>query len=507
MNKLLLCIIWAFALVLVCQQASADLFITNDITNRSIAANDWGNIFHDFPDFVLFPSTDADVAQALAWARSRRYGVTVRGTGHAAAGQSQCRKCVVINLARMNKVRAVSNTFVEVEAGAGMRVALEALRPLGRTTPAQTDWQGIALGGHASTTSGLGPASFTASSVHDNWLSATVVTGRGQILTVSPTSNPRLFDAVRSGMGQFGVITAIRLRAVPLPGSMIRVYRVYQSLANVAADYNKFLAQGTPMPFHQWETFPILNFPGTGAGVDPRYADYSSGLPGLWVAVQEYGVFYNPGNEPNDSFMLSQFNYVPGSAQISDIPYYDWVYRLDFVFDVILRQVGAWYNPHPWFEVMLPLETAFNTINNLLAQTSPADVPIYSVQSIIPLKKPTRPGSYQLLPESEADYYVYFGLLRSSDIGTGATEDRFPEAVRLLDINSRLRTQVIQAGGMPVVSSTLPTNPDEWELVMGCDMYDSFVRDKRFFDPTLALGANWNIVDRQGDDCNSFDRL
>jgi cytokinin dehydrogenase len=275
----------------------------------------------------------------------------------------------------------------------------------------------------------------------------------------------------------------------------------------VAADYNKFLVQGTPMPFHQWETFPLLNFPGTGAGLDPRYANYAPGLPGLWVALQEYGVFYNPDSPPNDAVLLSQFDHVPGSEQISDMSYYDWVYRLDFVFDVVLRQVGAWYNPHPWFEVMLPIETAFTTINSLLAQTPPTDVPMYSVQSIIPLKKPQRPGKYQLLPESNGNYYVYFGLLRSTDIGTGATEDRFPEAVRLLDVNDRLRSQVITAGGSPVVSSTIPTNPQEWKVVMGWSKYNSFVNDKRQYDPSYTLANNWNILDAQVDECNSFDRL
>lgn len=483
-------------------------FITNDIINRSIAADDYGHIFHNFPDYVIFPKNDAQVAYALTWARARRYTVSVRGSGHGAQGQSQCRKCVVINMSNMKAVRAVSSTFVEIEAGAGIRVALEALRPLNRTIPAQTDWQDIATGGFSSVTSGLGPASFTASSVHDNLVSLTIVTGTGQILTVSPTSNSNLFDAARSGMGQFGIITALRFKAIPLPGTMFRVYHVISTLAQVSADYNKFFVQNQNKPFHQFETFPILNVPGAGAGIDPGYATYSpAGVTDAWIAIQEYGVFYNPSNPPNDATLFGQFAHIAGSELTEDYSYYDWIYRLDYPFGVILPATGAWYDPHPWFEVMLPLENAFTQINSILGQTTATDVPLYSVQSIIPLKKPVRPGKYQLLPDTNYGYYVYFGLLRQAGVGAPPTDEKWPEAVRLLNVNDNLRQQVISAGGTPVISSTIPATPEEWQVVMGWSKYNSFVLDKRIYDPVQTLNNNWNILATQVDDCTSFDRL
>jgi cytokinin dehydrogenase len=55
-------------------------------------------------------------------------------------------------------------------------------------------------------------------------LELTVVTGRGEILDCSPSLRPRLFDAVRSGLGQFAVIVRARVRLV----QVLPLTRYYQ---------------------------------------------------------------------------------------------------------------------------------------------------------------------------------------------------------------------------------------------------------------------------------------
>lgn len=43
------------------------------------------------------------------------------------------------------------------------------------------------------------------------------MTGKGELLTCSPTKNPELFYSVLGGLGQFGIITRARIALAPTP--------------------------------------------------------------------------------------------------------------------------------------------------------------------------------------------------------------------------------------------------------------------------------------------------
>ena len=59
---------------------------------------------------------------------------------------------------------------------------------------------------------GLGVASFRYGTQADNVDELEVVTGTGEIVTCSREQNRDLFDVVRCGLGQFGVITRAKVR-------------------------------------------------------------------------------------------------------------------------------------------------------------------------------------------------------------------------------------------------------------------------------------------------------
>jgi cytokinin dehydrogenase len=70
----------------------------------------------------------------------------------------------------------------------------------------------------------------------DRVLEPQVATGRGERLTCSPDRNPGLFDAVRAGLGQVGVITRATLRLVPAPRQVRRFLLSYADLATMLGD-------------------------------------------------------------------------------------------------------------------------------------------------------------------------------------------------------------------------------------------------------------------------------
>lgn len=487
-------------IIIICAILFANATRITDPATLAKYADDWGHTVHYFPSAVVKPTTDQEVADILIEAHRKREQVTVRGKGHSASGQSQCCGCVVMDMSDMNAIREQTDDYIYIEAGAEWKIAIQALMAVGKTTISQTDWQGLSIGGVLSGGGGLGPGVFRHGRIADNVLELTIVTGKGEIEIANANENSELFRAALNGLGQFGVITAVKLPAVPIPGERVRVYNVYQALDKLFNNYTTILADVNATPFDQLETFPVLNFPGTGAGLNPAYDGYFSGLPGLWVLIQEYGVFYNPGDEPDDADLLSYFDHVQGSEQVRDMSYSEWIFRLEFVFGVLLPSGDfnyAWKNPHPWFEVFLPIETAEDFLNDLFSVTPPNDVQMFSVQHMVPLLKPSVDNTFQLLPDSEE--IIYIGLLRQVDIAS--VDNVYQASVRLFEINSDLRLDANAVGGKPMVTSTLPSKWEEWQELYGDDKYNQFRQTKLQYDPRRILGNSYRLWTFQQDPC------
>jgi FAD/FMN-containing dehydrogenase len=76
-----------------------------------------------------------------------------------------------------------------------------------------------------------------------NVLELNVVTGDGNELTCSPASNPDLFDGVRAGLGQCGIITRASLRLVRAPARVRRFQLSYRNLGALTADQRLVLTE------------------------------------------------------------------------------------------------------------------------------------------------------------------------------------------------------------------------------------------------------------------------
>ena len=124
---------------------------------------------------------------------------------------------------------------MSVEAGATWSDVLAATLPAGLTPPVLPDYLELSVGGTLAV-GGVGGTTSMFGMVSDTVAELDVVTGRGEMLTCSPARNADLFDMVRAGLGQVGVITRATLRCVAAPREVRQFLLSYPTLAAMLHD-------------------------------------------------------------------------------------------------------------------------------------------------------------------------------------------------------------------------------------------------------------------------------
>jgi FAD/FMN-containing dehydrogenase len=146
-------------------------------------------------------------------AAGRGYKVAPHGQGHSVFGRSQIRDGIVSDLTQLRTVRSVHDDRIVVDGGAKWSEVLAATLPQGHTPPVLTDYLELSVGGTL-VVGGIGGKTSRFGMQSDNVLEMEVVTGKGQQVTCSPNSNADLFNAVRAGLGQVGVITRATIKLI-----------------------------------------------------------------------------------------------------------------------------------------------------------------------------------------------------------------------------------------------------------------------------------------------------
>jgi len=183
----------------------------------------WNGMIDKRPALIARCAGVADVISAIAFARTHRLLVSVRGGGHNIPGNAVCEGGLMIDLARMRSVRVdPGRRTARAEGGVTWGEFDRETQALGLATTggsvSDTGIGGLTLGG------GLGWLAGRYGLSCDNLLSADVVTADGKLLAASATENADLFWGLRGGGGNFGVVTSFeyRLHAVgPLLAGMV----------------------------------------------------------------------------------------------------------------------------------------------------------------------------------------------------------------------------------------------------------------------------------------------
>jgi FAD/FMN-containing dehydrogenase len=175
----------------------------------------WAKPTDRLPRAVAHCRTTEDVRAAILTSRDCDIPLSVRGGGHDWAGRALC-EGLVIDMSGMNGATVDSvERSARVAGGARASDVLTVTDPLGLAAVtgscSPVGMAGLTLGG------GYGPLIGRFGLALDNLLAAEIVLADGRIFTAEHGRNEDLFWALRGGGGNFGAVTAMRIRLHEVP--------------------------------------------------------------------------------------------------------------------------------------------------------------------------------------------------------------------------------------------------------------------------------------------------
>ena len=439
---------------------SFDGVLLLDDASRTAAADDFGHLVHRQPLAVLKPGSVNDVVKLVQFARRNDIKVAARGQAHSTQGQAQVEAGVVVDMSTLATVHEINATNALVDGGTRWLDVLSQTISQGLTPPTLVDFLELTVGGTVSL-GGIGSQAFRFGPNVDNVLELQVVTGEGELVTCSATHNSELFNAARSGLGQFGIIVRARVRLIAAPPNARLYHAFYSSLPAFLSDLEKLIDDGR---FDTVQGFAVPD----GAG--------------SWLFQLETTKYFSPGNEPDDASLLNGLAFDAGTQSAQDMTYFDYLNRLAPLVE-FLRQIGVWAFPHPWVNLFVPAANAEIFIGETLANLTVDDVGQGPVL-IYPFNRELFRTPFFRVPDSR--HFFVFALLRNA---VPPTPQR---AAELIAANRTLFECATMLGGKRYPFDSVPMTRHDWQKHYQ-PLWGAFVRAKRHFDPDEIMTPGQGI--------------
>ena len=204
--------------------AQAVLTAEEDIRPHAV---DWRRYYNGRPLAVVKPASTAEVAAVMRWCAAQRVAVVPQGGNTGLVGGATpdaSGRQLVLNLSRMNKVRAIDlvNNTMTVEAGCVLTTLQQKAREAGRLFPLSLASEGSCeIGGNLSTNAG-GTAVLRYGNTRELTLGLEVVLASGEVWNGlrglrKDNTGYDLKHLFIGAEGTLGVITAAVLKLFPLP--------------------------------------------------------------------------------------------------------------------------------------------------------------------------------------------------------------------------------------------------------------------------------------------------
>jgi cytokinin dehydrogenase len=330
-----------------------------------------------------------------------------------------------------------------------------------KTPPVLTDYLELSVGGTI-VVGGVGGTTSAFGMQSDNVIDMEVVTGNGNKVTCSASNNANLFDAVRAGLGQVGVITKATLKLVAAPESVRRFLLFYPDLATMLKDER--LLSG-----------------------DSRF----EAVQGAIVAAPRRGIAFRldaakhfNGNPPDDNDLLAGLSDDPSERELTTLDYFDYLNRLAPL-EATLRANGEWFFPHPWLTTFIGDSQVESVLNAELRALNPAaDLGQFGQIVLSPIRSSAIASPLLRMPSEDLCYA--FNLIRIP-----ATDDT-NDANRLVDANKATYGRVKAAGGTLYPVSAFPLSQSEWRDHLG-SAFGQLDAAKQEFDPCKTLTPAYEI--------------
>ncbi len=323
-------------------------------------SGDFGRRVLKKPGCVVRPKSAKDVAAVIRFARETKTPVGIRGNAHTQSGQGLTEEGILVDLRSLNQILSVNPEKKEAVCQAGVlwRDLVKETLSKGLIPPVLTNNLDVTLGGTLSV-AGLGISSFRYGTQADNCIELEAVTGTGEIVRSSSAQNSELFNCVRAGFGQFGIITEVKLRLRESLPNTRTYYLLYEGLKNLMKDAAVLMGEGRFQYLESWCVPCPQGFRKVGGTPQP----FARWFYPFHVTV-EFG-----DKAPDDETLLKGLSFRE-LVHKEDRTAFEFASRLEPLFE-LWKKSGYWTNTHPWMETILPWEAAYPYIMQVLSNLPP----------------------------------------------------------------------------------------------------------------------------------------
>ncbi|KAL0410483.1 UNVERIFIED_CONTAM: Cytokinin dehydrogenase 3 [Sesamum latifolium] len=395
--------------------------LRNDSISIKKASNDYGNIFHEIPSAVLFPSSVKDISGLVTSSnkRSPPFTVAARGRGHSVRGQAMARGGVVVDMTALNKTRRrirVSRNGKYADVG-GEQLWIDVLRATlkrGVAPVSWTDYLYLSVGGTLSN-AGISGQSFQRGPQINNVIELDVITGKGEFMTCSRDRNSKLFFAVLGGLGQFGIITRARIILEKAPTRVKWVRLIYSDFSIFTRDQEHLISTNSP---NYVEGFLITDENTTNqwrsSFSSPSHQSDIAALlkkQGILYSIELIKYYDNRTASTIDKdfeTLLKELNFNPEFIFSADTSLFDFLHRVGD-----LDSPTGPLESHPWLNLFIPKSRISDFNAGVLATLLPKLNDSSPLLIFYPLnRKKWDDRMSVVIPEEDVFYTL--GLLHSS---------------------------------------------------------------------------------------------
>ena len=411
--------------------------LSGEAADLAARSRDFGGMIERTPQAVARPKSADEISRIVRWAATEGLPLSVRGGGHSQGGQSLTDRGLAVDTVWLNRFERVGPDLVRAQGGTRWGALVDGLRGSRKLPRVLVDTAEVSVGGTLSA-GGFGTTSHRHGVQVGQVEEIEVVTGTGDRVRCSSSRNADLFNAVRGGQGQFGIITDawIRLRRA---GKRIRQYQLrYTDFARFASDLERVLDE---------ERFDHLR-------AETRIHDRD--------IVMSAGVEYEEDHD--EAGALGGLGYaeiatVNDTAEVGRAGMYPrWAFS---------RRMH-----HPWRDWFMPWET----LRTVLAQT-------WLDPGWVPRAPDIWIGIYPIGTRAiDAPLFVHPRGERMFSYSILAVLDDYEAASRLAGRLTTIDRRLIELGGKAYLSGRVGYGPGEWRAHYG-DGFEPGLGWKDRFDP------------------------
>jgi FAD/FMN-containing dehydrogenase len=439
---------------------------------------DWGRWKFWTAGAVARPRGTEDVVTLVNYCREHNVALTPRAHGHSQSGQSCSDGGIVLDIRSMQEIRGIDEATgtVDCDGGVVWRVLCDYTVPQGYVPRVLTNNLAVCVAGTISV-AGIGAATFRYGVQADNVTELEVVTGEGEVVICSREQNRDLFDVVRCGYGQFGIITKAKVKVRPCKQKVRMYHLLYDDLGVFMKDaehimdpdankYHTLESRSAPCPIFTKRI-------GEGIELAKGMQLYAYWMYPLFLTVE-----YEEGEDPNDADFIDGLNYYKnlGTVEYSQLEFLN---RLEPVFE-LWHRADAWEMAHPWMEVIMPWDVAQSYIE--FAQENLPPQALGAGGHVLLWPACTTSSDSPLFMHPEGKFNMGWGILPS------VPQKFLDQALMSLDMASEM---AIGYGGKRYLSGYITFDtPEKWAAHFG-DKWKMVCDAKKRFDPAGILAPGF----------------